>query len=130
MTSPAVREKYNIPPMMDSEEASYLIRTILSFKYYKKHEFAMNHRRMKSFYALPETQRALLQPEFTKKLEAIDGAKEKNALIANTIAMLGEEMYLGGHEVPMGGPITPKEKDMEKAKSTLKQFVRDWSVEV
>ena len=85
---------------------------------------------MQSFYALPEAQRVLLQPEFTKKLAAIDEAIEKYAIIAKNIALLGEEMYLGGKEVPMGGPITPKEKDMEKAKSTLKQFVRDWSVEV
>jgi len=70
----------------------------------------MNHVRMQNFYSLPEAQRALLQPQFTAKLEAIDAAIEKNSLIAKYIAKLGEEMYLGGSEVPMGGPLKPKQK--------------------
>lgn len=101
---------YHIPPSMDWEEASYLLRTILSFKYYQQHAFAMNHTRMQSFYALPESHRKLLQPGFTAKLEAIDMAIEKNALIAKRIARLGEEMYLGGVEVKTGGPLVPKHK--------------------
>ena len=95
---------------MDSEEASYLLRTILSFKYYKRYAFAMNHARMQNFYALPEAHRTLLQPEFTEKLEVIDEAIEKNAIIAKRIARLGEEMYLGGMEVRTGGPISPRQK--------------------
>jgi hypothetical protein len=105
-----IREFYNIPPSMDSAEASYLIRTILSFKYYQRYPFAMNHVRMQQFYALPEAHRNLLQPTFTEKLEAIDYAIEKNAIIARHIARIGEEMYLDGMEVKMGGPITPREK--------------------
>jgi hypothetical protein len=101
---------YNIPPSMEWEEASYLLRTILSFKYYQRHTFAMNHTRMQGFYALPESHRKILQPEFTAKLEAIDTAIEKNALIAKHIARLGEEMYLGGTEVRTGGPLVPKQK--------------------
>ena len=110
LNSPEVRQFYNIPPVMDSEEASYLIRTILSFKYYKRYAFAMNHVRMQNFYSLPESHRTLLQPEFTEKLQAIDEAIEKNAIIANRIARLGEEMYLDGQEVRMGGPISPRQK--------------------
>ena len=130
LASPALQRMYNIPPGMDADEASYLIRTILSFKHYKTHTFSLNHRRMQNFYALPSSQRELLQPEFTRKLEAIDLAVEKNSLVARRIARLGEEMYLNGKEVPMVGPVRPKEKDMDKARSTLKQFVRDWSLEV
>ena len=110
LNSPEVRQFYNIPPVMDSEEASYLIRTILSFKYYKRYAFAMNHVRMQNFYSLPESHRTLLQPEFTEKLQAIDEAIEKNAIIANRIARLGEEMYLDGQEIRMGGPISPRQK--------------------
>lgn len=99
LNSPEARQFYNIPPTMDTEEASYLLRTILSFKYYKRHAFAMNHIRMQNFYALPEFHRVLLQPSFTQKLEAIDAAIERNAIIAKRIARLGEEMYLGGLEV-------------------------------
>jgi hypothetical protein len=110
LSSPEVRQFYNIPPMMDSEEASYLLRTILSFKYYKRYASAMNHVRMQNFYALPESHRTLLQPEFTEKLQAIDEAIEKNAIIAKQIARLGEEMYLDGMEVRMGGPISPRQK--------------------
>lgn len=95
---------------MDFDEALYLIRTILSLKYYQRYTFAMNHGRMQQFYALPEAHRNLLQPSFTEKLEAIDAAIEENALIARRIARLGEEMYLDGIEVRMGGPISPRQK--------------------
>jgi hypothetical protein len=105
-----IKQFYNVPPEMDFEEASYLLRTILSFKYYQRHAFAMNHVRMQNFYALPEAHRALLKPQFTNKLQAIDEAIEKNSLIAKRIARLGEQMYLGGMEVRTGGPLTPKQK--------------------
>lgn len=110
LNSLEVRQFYNLPPSMDLEEASYLLRTILSFKYYKRYAFVMNHARMQNFYALPESHRILLQPSFTDKLEAIDTAIEKNAIIANRIAKLGEEMYLGGIVVKTGGPITPRQQ--------------------
>ena len=114
LDSPMARRFYNIPSSMDSEEASYLIRTILSFKYYQRQSFEMNHIRMQNFYALPESQRALLQPQFTAKLEAIDSAIEKNALLAKQIATLGEEMYLEGREVKMDGPLRPRHKCLFK----------------
>lgn len=105
-----IRQFYDIPPSMDIEEASYLLRTILSFKYYQRHTFATNHVRMKNFYSLPESQRNLLQPQFTQKLETIDHAIVKNGILAKSIAKLGEEMYLGGNEVRTGGPLTPRQK--------------------
>ena len=95
---------------MDFDEASYLLRTILSFKYYQRNTFLTNHARMESFYALPEKHRNLLQPEFSMKLALIDDAIEKNALLAKKIARLGEEMYLNGMEVKMGGPLAPLHK--------------------
>ena len=105
-----IRQFYNVPASMDPEEASYLLRTILSFKYYQRHTFAANHVRMQNFYALSTKHRSLLEPQFTEKLEAIDTAIEKNAIIARRIARLGEEMYLGGMEVPTKGPLVPKQK--------------------
>jgi len=105
-----IRQFYDIPPSMDIEEASYLIRTILSFKYYQRHTFASNHVRMQNFYSLPESHRRLLQPQFTEKLEAIDHAIVKNGILSKRIAKLGEEMYLGGKEVRTGGPLTPRQK--------------------
>src|SRR5579862_3400163 len=38
-----IRQFYPIPPGMDMEEASYLLRTILSFKHYSQYAFAANH---------------------------------------------------------------------------------------
>ena len=95
---------------MEIEEASYLLRTILAFKYYQRHTFATNHVRMRNFYSLPESHRQLLQPQFTQKLEGIDHAIMKNGIIAKRIARLGEEMYLGGKEAKTGGPLTPRQK--------------------
>jgi hypothetical protein len=105
-----IRQFYPLDPSMDIDEASYLIRTILSFKYYQRNTLSMNHVRMQSFYALPEKHRQLLQPQFTDKLVGIDEAIEKNAVLARLIATVGEEMYTGGMEVKMGGPLSPKKK--------------------
>ena len=110
LSSPSLREFYHIPSGMDPEEASYLLRTILSFKHYTQQTFIANHVRMQNFYALPEAHRRLLQPEFTKKLQAIDAAIERNGVIARKIARLGEEMYLGGAEAKLSGPVVPKER--------------------
>jgi hypothetical protein len=95
---------------MDPDEASYLLRTILSFKHYCRHTFTTNHHRMQNFYSLPQQHRALLQPRLTQKLQAIDEAIVANGVIAKRIARFGEEMYLGGAEVPAQGPLVPKEK--------------------
>jgi hypothetical protein len=43
-------------------------------------------------------------------LVGIDEAIEKNAVLARLIATIGEEMYTGGMEVKMGGPLSPKKK--------------------
>jgi len=110
LTSPSLRAFYHIPSGMDPEEASYLIRTILSFKYYTRQTFTANHVRMQNFYALPEAHRRLLQPEFTKKLQAIDAAIERNGVVARNIARLGEKMYLDGGEVKVSGPVVPRER--------------------
>jgi len=104
-----IRQFYPIPPEMDLEEASYLLRTILSFKHYRSHSFHTNHFRMQNFYSLPNTQRALLD-SFAQKLEGIDTAVEVNTRLARRIARLGEEMYLGGQEVIMGGPLAPRQR--------------------
>jgi len=110
LSSPSLREFYHIPSGMDPEEASYLLRTILSFKHYTQQIFIANHVRMQNFYALPEAHRRLLQPGFTQKLQAIDAAIERNGVIARKIARLGEEMYLGGAEAKLSGPVVPKER--------------------
>ena len=110
LTSPSLRAFYHIPSGMDPEEGSYLIRTILSFKYYTRQTFTANHVRMQNFYALPEAHRRLLQPEFTKKLQAIDAAIERNGVVARNIARLGEKMYLDGAEVKVSGPVVPRER--------------------
>jgi hypothetical protein len=70
---------------------------------------------MQSFYALPEKHRKILQPQFTEKLALIDQAIETNAVLAKRIAKIGEEMYLGGMEVKMGGPLAPLQKYVQLA---------------
>jgi hypothetical protein len=115
-----IRQFYHIDPAMDLDESSYLLKTILSFKYYQRNTTLMNHARMQSFYALPSRHRDLLQPGFTEKLEGIDMAIEKNAELARMVARVGEEMYLGGKEVKMGGPLAPLQKYLTSRKSGTK----------
>jgi hypothetical protein len=103
-------ELYPVPPAMDYDEASYLIRTILAFKMYAKHTYSRNHTRMRQFYSLSQKHRTLLQPNFIKKLEGIDEAIEVNGVLAKRLSKVGEDMYLGGQAVTMNGPIVPLEK--------------------
>jgi carnosine N-methyltransferase len=106
-------------------------------QYAKVAHFNTTHLRRQSFYALPRAHWELLAaPPFSylDTLNAVDEAIEKNAELSLAIWQAG----LGSFGVPPQLD-PPKEKDpndwrgtatsndLEKARSTIRQFYRDWS---
>ncbi|KAI9275635.1 N2227-like protein-domain-containing protein [Phascolomyces articulosus] len=133
---------------LDPAEAERIhLRTVLTaFTYYKAHSRNKNHRRRHDFLALPEHHKRLI-PDVLEKIDKVDRCVEKNmimlrdivkcagmfmgidprALVAEGSQMkvkINKRLFLIYGDKP---PVTPM--DMDKVRSTLKQFVRDWAEE-
>lgn len=101
--------------------------------------FNTTHLRRQNFYALPRAQIELLsEPPFSflDTLNAVDDAIDRNSELAMAILQTGLQSFgisqspntLDGKHAPeWRGKATSN--DLEKARSTLKQFYRDWSAE-
>lgn len=95
----------------------------------------VTHRRRQNFYALPATQwQMLANPPFNflSNLELVDEAIDANANIASAILATGLQSFGLDSEpedpaMDWRGAATPS--DMNKARSTIRQFYRDWSAE-
>jgi carnosine N-methyltransferase len=110
----------------------------LCSQYAKVAHFNTTHLRRQSFYALPRAHLELLaSPPFSylDTLNAVDDAIDKNAELSLAIWQAGLESF----GMPLQ-PDSPQPKypdwqgkatslDLEKARSTLRQFYRDWSEE-
>jgi carnosine N-methyltransferase len=102
-----------------------------SSQYAKVAHFNTTHLRRQSFYALPREHLQLLSsPPFSylDTLSSVDDAIDKNAELSTAILHAG----LSSFGVTAGtkewrGKATSN--DLEKARSTLRQFFRDWSGE-
>lgn len=105
-----------------------------SSQYSRTAHYNTAHLRRQAFYALPQSHWQLLAtPPFNilSNLEAVDDAIDANAELAHAIYQSGLTSFgitkaEDGSE-PWKG--TAKPSDLEKARSTLRQFYRDWSVE-
>ncbi|KAI7859077.1 N2227-like protein-domain-containing protein [Circinella umbellata] len=118
----------------DAERAH--LRTVLTaFTYYKAHSRNRNHRRRRDFLALPEHHKRLI-PDVLEKIDKVEHCIEKNMIMLRDIVKCAG-MFMGidprvlvaeGSQIQGDKPpVTPM--DMDKVRSTLKQFVRDWSDE-
>lgn len=95
----------------------------------------VTHRRRQNFYALPTTQwQMLAEPPFNflSTLELVDKAIDANANIASAILATGLQSFGLSSEpedpaMEWRGAATPS--DMNKARTTIRQFYRDWSAE-
>lgn len=108
-----------------------MLRLFSYSQYGKIAAFNTTHLRRQSFYALPQAHWQLLAaPPFSylDTLNAVDEAIDKNAELAMAIHKFGLEVF----------GVSPDSKewqgfanasDMDKARSTLRQFYRDWSSE-
>ncbi|KAL1841937.1 hypothetical protein VTJ49DRAFT_6328 [Mycothermus thermophilus] len=127
----------------DQEELHVIYRTLDSYQQYAKiAHFQCTHLRRQAFYALPRAhwQRLAAPPfNYLETLDKVDDAIESNAELARIIFRNGLDMFHIGVPSESGGgrslALPPewngsaKPGDVEKARSTLRQFYRDWSAE-
>ncbi|KAJ3217454.1 Chromodomain-helicase-DNA-binding protein 1-like [Dinochytrium kinnereticum] len=112
-----------------NEEKAYH-KVLKAFKGYRSHTLAMNDKRRRDWHTIPETHRAMI-PEYQGRLGLVDQRILRNAEFVDLL-LEGQ----GDPEMPVygadGKPLQYEpvmESDMDKVRSTLKQFVRDWSAE-
>ncbi|KAK5656179.1 hypothetical protein OQA88_4939 [Cercophora sp. LCS_1] len=125
----------------DPEETKVIFCAIDSFlQYARVTHFNCTHQRRQSFYALPQVQwKMLAAPPFNylETLDKVDAAIDSNAELSRAIARSGLPCFLRISQVEPGQePQMPpqwagsaKHSDIDKARSTIRQFYRDWSAE-
>ena len=104
-------------------------------QYAKVAHYNTTHLRRQSFYALPRTHIELLSaPPFSylDTLSAVDDCIDKNAELATAILHTGLESFGVSNgvqdkdNIDWRGTATPN--DLDKARSTIRQFYRDVSI--
>ncbi|KAI9810873.1 MAG: hypothetical protein M1832_001095 [Thelocarpon impressellum] len=119
----------------DPDERRVLFGALDSFYQYRRHcHQTVTHVRRQAFYALPATHwKRLAAPpiSYLATLDAVDDAIDTNAEIAGAILAAGLRT--------LGLPPEPVEpydwrgaatvNDLDKARTTIRQFYRDWSAD-
>ncbi|KAI1129479.1 N2227-like protein-domain-containing protein [Nemania abortiva] len=122
----------------DPEEIRVIYCALDSFSQYAKNaHMNCTHFRRQAFYALPQAHwQMLAAPPFNylDTLNRVDDAIESNAELARTIVTMGLRSFgvVGaGAEaaIPEEWSGIAKYNDLDKARSTIRQFYRDWSSE-
>ncbi|GAP92720.1 putative methyltransferase family protein [Rosellinia necatrix] len=122
----------------DPEEIRVIFCALDSFSQYAKNaHMNCTHFRRQAFYALPQAHwQMLAAPPFNylDTLIRVDDAIESNAELARIIVKNGLQSF--GMIRPGEEPVMPVEwtgisklNDLDKARSTIRQFYRDWSSE-
>ncbi|KAI7890269.1 N2227-like protein-domain-containing protein [Mucor mucedo] len=102
-------------------ESTPLLKVYSAFSHYKNYALAQNHRRRRDFHSLSQAHQALISSHL-EKINKVDTCIDHNMMFIQDIMT---NMFL--EEPMMDAQAYPAE--MDKVKSTLKQFVRDWSKE-
>jgi carnosine N-methyltransferase len=125
----------------DPEEVRVIFCALDSFSQYAKvAHFNVTHLRRQSFYALPQAQWQLLAAppfNFLDTLDQTDDAIDHNADLAQAILTTGLRSFRAiAPESDDDGPAMPhqwagvaKHSDIDKARSTIRQFYRDWTAD-
>ncbi|KAF3357007.1 hypothetical protein VdG1_03565 [Verticillium dahliae VDG1] len=127
----------------DPEEKKVVCCALDSYlQYAKVAHFNVTHLRRQSFYALPQAQWQMLAAppfNFLDTLDRTDEAIDANAQLARAIAHHGIKSFGLANPDPAASasPDEPalarewvgiaKHSDIDKARSTLRQFFRDWT---
>ncbi|TVY53174.1 Carnosine N-methyltransferase [Lachnellula cervina] len=130
----------NTATFEDDEEKRVLQGALSSFyQYAKVAHYNTTHLRRQSFYALPKAHWEMLASppiSYLETLNAADDAIDKNSELASAIFHAGLQSFglsLPTNEVGIKEPNdwrgVATSNDLEKARSTLRQFFRDWSAE-
>ncbi|EGX91483.1 N2227-like protein [Cordyceps militaris CM01] len=129
--------------MGDPEEVRVIFSALDSFSQYAKvAHFNVTHLRRRSFYALPQAQWQMLAGppfNFLETLDKADAAIDSNAELARAILQSGLQAFQGMVDGPGGGVAdarmphewsgVAKHLDIDKARSTIRQFYRDWTAD-
>ncbi|CUS10622.1 unnamed protein product [Tuber aestivum] len=137
MSANGVGSDAEFDPFNDAEELRALTSALSSFHLYRRaaHQNLTHHRRT-SFFALSLAHQALLNKSpinYLPTLDKVDHAIEDNAVLSEAIfrsAVDAFEIDLGA----TGGGFkawgnSASDGDLDKVRSTIKQFYRDWSDE-
>ncbi|RYO98273.1 hypothetical protein DL764_007139 [Monosporascus ibericus] len=122
----------------DPEELRVIFSALDSFGQYAKiAHLNCTHLRRQAFYALPQSHwQMLAAPPFSylETLDRVDDAIESNAELARTIVKFGLHSFGVADPNSNQEPAVPEEwagiakhQDLDKARSTIRQFYRDWS---
>ncbi|KAK9767014.1 hypothetical protein K7432_003489 [Basidiobolus ranarum] len=115
------------------EEQDHFRKVVATFASYRVHSHGINKRKKESYAALPEEHKAYI-PYYMDRLARIDQAISDNytfikAIVADHQIFVEQEEQEVSHLKIKANKERPavSEFDMDKVRSTLKQFVRDWS---
>lgn len=121
--------------MVDQSRGFSDMLTLYLSRYRQVAHFNVTHRRRQAFYALPSSERALLSGppfSFLGTLDRVDHAIDQNADIAAQILESGLQSF-GLEKEPQDGAAdwrgTATKVDLDKARTLIRQFYRDWSAE-
>ncbi|KAI8365391.1 N2227-like protein-domain-containing protein [Radiomyces spectabilis] len=116
-------------------ERAHFRKVLTAFAYYRRHALNHNHRKRHDFMALPEQHKKII-PDVLKKINKVDECIETNMVMLREIVR-GANMFMDEDPIALMAegykvqgnkpPVSPM--DMDKVRSTLKQFVRDWAKE-
>ncbi|XP_070535577.1 carnosine N-methyltransferase-like [Ptychodera flava] len=120
-----------IQPENDEErlEREHFHKVLRAFSHYKKHAIERVSKSQTDFHALPERHRKML-PDFLPQLGKIRTCIDHNYEVLKLIIEQADDIF----ENKAHGPATDSDLhmpvstfDLDKVKTTLRQFVRDWS---
>lgn len=108
-----------------------MLRLAHNRQYRHAAHYNITHLRRQSFYSLPSAHVNILsEPPFSlsKTFDGVDEAIDSNAEISEAILEYGlKSMGIDPDDESWKGKATPN--DIDKARSTVRQFYRDWSAE-
>nr|XP_011420705.1 carnosine N-methyltransferase [Crassostrea gigas] len=116
----------------DQAEREHFIRIINAFKFYRSFSMRRVYNAEKSFNSLPQQHQELI-PRFLDNLKTIQTCITHNYEIIRLIIKDAEYIFENKTHEADDKPeenlkqMPPTNFDMDKVKTTLKQFVRDWS---
>ncbi|KAK4468010.1 hypothetical protein MN116_008079 [Schistosoma mekongi] len=129
----------------------HFVKTLAAFKFFGPHLLKRVERSRAYYHSLPSAHHKLIR-EFDENLRNVEQCiSHNNDLIVNIIKHSAPDIFNGEHAYELNPNSTPNGKDlndgqtvavrekfgpfaftdteMDKVRSALKQFVRDWSVE-
>ncbi|KAK6312890.1 hypothetical protein J4Q44_G00162370 [Coregonus suidteri] len=124
------RERMKCTPEEEPRlERQHFWKVIDAFRYYRMHVQERVNRAERQFRSLPEHHQLLLPrvlPNLARIRRSVDHNQEVlHAIVLNCVHMFENMQY--GKEDDLRKVCTSSMFDIDKLKSTIKQFVRDWS---